>query len=107
MNKKLEDIFENCFKALENCTEEDIRKMQELYDKEVGRYSNIIPNQEFEILCPPTPFTDKGLLEIHEEANFYNCQLETSDEYKDIQKFYIEKDTWESINFSDDYKEVA
>ena len=35
MNKKLEDIFENCFKALENCTEEDIRKMQELYDKEV------------------------------------------------------------------------
>lgn len=58
MNKKLEDMFENCFKVLESCTEEDVKKMQELYDREIGRYSDVTLNPEFEIEYPAIFFYD-------------------------------------------------
>ncbi|MCI8629249.1 MAG: hypothetical protein HFE57_07065 [Firmicutes bacterium] len=106
MNKELQDLLKNCLESLNNRTEEDIQKMQELYDKEVGRYSNITPSQEFEILYPPTPLIDEELLAICEENDYYTFKLEN--EENDIQEFYNEKDTWKTINFSDnDYKKVA
>ena len=66
MNKELQDLLKNCLESLNNRTEEDIQKMQKLHDKEVGRYSNITPSREFEILYPPTPLIDEELLEISE-----------------------------------------
>lgn len=106
MNKELEDLLKNCLESLNNRTEEDIRKMQELYDREVGRYSNIIPSQEFEIQYPPTLFTDEELLEILGEEDFCTYQLQTLNE--EIPVSYNEKDKWKIINFKDNnYARVA
>ena len=50
--------------------------------------------------------SNEELLAICEENDYYTFKLEN--EENDIQEFYNEKDTWKTINFSDnDYKKVA
>ena len=39
MKEDIKDLLKNCLLALNNATEEDIIKMQKVYDEEVGRYS--------------------------------------------------------------------
>lgn len=65
MTEDMKDLLRNCLTALNNATEEDIAEMQALYDREVGRYKEVIPSKEFEpVIHNVEPFTDEELVDL-------------------------------------------
>ena len=64
MTEDLKDLLRNCLTALNNATEEDIAKMQALYDREVGKYKGIKPTIEFEPIYDARPLTDEELVDL-------------------------------------------
>lgn len=64
MREDIKDFLKNCLVALNNATEEDIAKMQKVYDEEVGRYSKYKNDTGFEVIFNPRPFSDEELVEL-------------------------------------------
>lgn len=119
MDDKLKNLLKNCLKAMKDY-DGDITELQKDFDDAVKRSAEHSKNLEFEVQYSATPFTDKELLEILGEEDFYACRLETLDEEncytyqletlnEEIPPVsYNEKDKWEIINFKDnDYARVA
>lgn len=64
MTEDLKDLLKNCLLALNNASEEDIVKMQKVYDEEVGRYSKYKNDTDLEVIYPNVAFTEEELVEL-------------------------------------------
>lgn len=64
MTEDMKDLLKNCLLALNNATEEDIVKMQKVFDSEIGRYSKYKNDTGFEVIYPNIAFTDEELVEL-------------------------------------------